>query len=123
MSDEPAASRALRERIFAGDGEMAAQMRTFDWPASELGPVERWPESLTAIVGICLSSRVPFALYWGPHFNLLYNDAWRPIAGDKHPQCFGRKGYEVWPEIWDTLRPLFDGVVNEGKSVWSEDTL
>jgi signal transduction histidine kinase len=123
MSDEPAASRALLERIFAGDGEMAAQMRAFDWPGSDLGRVDRWPESLTAIVGICLSSRVPFALYWGPHFNLLYNDAWRPIAGDKHPSCFGRKGYEVWPEIWDTLHPLFDGVVNEGKSVWSEDTL
>jgi signal transduction histidine kinase len=117
------ASAASAERIFAGEGEMAARMRALDWSASDLGPVESWPESLTSVVSLCLASRVPFALYWGENFNLLYNDAWRPIAGDKHPGCLARSGREVWPEIWETIGPLFQGVVEAGESVWEEDSL
>jgi signal transduction histidine kinase len=113
----------LAEQIFAGDGEMATRMRAVDWSASGFGPLESWPESLISLVSVCLSSRVPFALYWGPDLHLLYNDAWIPIGGDKHPRILCIRGHEVWPEIWDVLGPMFHGVLHEGKNVWAEDAL
>jgi signal transduction histidine kinase len=112
----------LAADVFAGGGEMAELMRAYDWSQSELGPPETWPESLRSSLGVCLSSRFPFALYWGPDFNLLYNDAWQPISGDKHPESLGRKGQNVWPEIWDTIGPIFRGVRETGKGAWFEDS-
>jgi hypothetical protein len=116
-------SPGLAEQIFAGDGEMATLMRAVDWSASGFGPLESWPENLTSLVSVCLSSRVPFALYWGPDLHILYNDAWRPIGGAKHPRILCTPGHDVWPEIWDVLGPMFHGVMQEGKNVWAEDAL
>lgn len=54
---------------------------------------------------------------------LLYNDAWSPIPGSKHPWAIGRPGREVWPEIWDTIGPLYERVFASGEGVWQEDEL
>ena len=102
---------------------MGALMRTHDWAATPLGRPEGWPQSLRAAVSIMLNSRYPIALYWGPNLALLYNDDWSPIPGGKHPWALGRAGQEVWPEIWDTIGPLFEGVLSTGEGVWQEDEL
>jgi hypothetical protein len=52
---------------------------------------------------------------------LLYNDAWRPILGDKHPWALGRPAREVWPEIWSAIEPLFDTVRDTGQAIWRGD--
>jgi signal transduction histidine kinase len=70
-----------------------------------------------------LDSPFPIALYWGPEYILIYNTAWSPIAGDKHPWALGRPGREVWPEIWDIIGPEFDAVLTRGEGIWSEDRL
>ncbi|HET6409671.1 MAG TPA: response regulator, partial [Chthoniobacteraceae bacterium] len=54
---------------------------------------------------------------------LLYNDAWSPIAADKHPWALGRPGAEVWPEIWDDIAPLFQQVQATGVPVRRRDQL
>lgn len=54
---------------------------------------------------------------------VLYNDAYRPILGGKHPKFLGYPADEMWAEIWDTLGPLTDTVMNTGHSTWSEDLL
>ena len=56
----------LLRAIFPGESEMAEQMRAFDWAASDFGPVERWPENLRVAVRLCLTSRFPILLWWGP---------------------------------------------------------
>ena len=106
-----------------GGGEMGALMRAHDWSSTPLGPVESWPQSLRSALGICLNSRYPIALYWGPELALLYNDAWSPIPGVKHPWALGRPGREVWPEIWDSIGPLFERVLATGEGIWQEDEL
>lgn len=63
------------------------------------------------------------AIYWGDDLCLLYNDAWRPIVGNKHPWSMGRPGVEVWPEIWDAIHPLFRSVSTTGKATWRSDEL
>ncbi len=102
---------------------MGALMRGHDWQATPLGDVADWPQSLRSAVSIMLNSRYPIALYWGPELALLYNDAWSPIPGSKHPWALGRAGREVWPEIWDTIGPLYDKVRATGEGVWQEDEL
>src|ERR1700744_3791160 len=81
----------LAERIFAGGGEMASLIRRMDWANTSLGPVESWPQSLRTAVSICLGSRHPIVLWWGPERWMFYNDGYRPMLGDsKHPQFLGR---------------------------------
>jgi len=102
---------------------MGARMRELDWSSTPLGPVECWPQSLRSALSICLNSRFPIAIYWGPEYVLLYNDAWRPIVGNKHPWSLGRTGHEVWPEIWDIIGPMFGGVSETGEATWSDEQL
>jgi signal transduction histidine kinase len=104
-------------------GEMANLMRSWDWTHTVLGEPSGWPESLRSAVSICLGTRFPIAIYWGPRLGLLYNDAWRPILGAKHPRALGRAAREVWPEIWSTIGPLFEKVVETGEGSYNEDEL
>jgi len=59
----------------------------------------------------------------GPQLVLLYNDAWRPILGNKHPQSLGRPGCEVWGEIWDIMGAELNTVLATGQATWSDDLL
>ncbi len=106
-----------------GGGDMGALVRAHDWSRTALGPAAGWPQSLRSAAGIMLNSRYPIALYWGPELALLYNDAWRPIPGSKHPWALGRPAREVWPEIWNMIGPLFERVFATGEGTWSEDLL
>ena len=118
-----AADSSVNLAYLTAGGEMGARMRALDWAASPLGALDTWPQSLRSAVSIMLNSRYPIALYWGPALALLYNDAWSPILGVKHPWALGRPGREVWPEIWDTIGPLFETVLSTGEGVWLEDEL
>ena len=110
------------ELFFPGDSEMANRMRAFDWAATDFGPVENWPAPLRIAVRLCLTSRFPILLWWGPNLCLLYNDAYLPwLTEAKHPRALGRAGYESWSEIWDVIGPMLDGVVSTRKASWSED--
>lgn len=94
-----------------------------DWAATPLGPVDRWPQSLRTAVSVCLASRFPMLVWWGRHLVKIYNDAYLPILGDKHPRALGSPGARVWPEIWDTIGPMLAGVLAGGPATWSEDQL
>ncbi len=102
---------------------MGELIRQADWSRSPLGPIEQWPAVLTSTLGTCLTARFPMAIYWGDDLCLLYNDAWRPIVGNKHPWSIGRSGIEVWPEIWDAIHPLLESVRTTGTATWRSDEL
>src|SRR6478735_8570373 len=104
-----------------GGGAMGALVRQKDWAQAPFGPVESWPQSLRSAVSICLGSGFPIAIYWGPELALLYNEAWSPIPGAKHPRALGQPAREVWPEIWETIGPLFEHVLTTGEATRSKD--
>ena len=102
---------------------MAERMRAFDWAGTSIGPVQRWPQSLRMAVGICLASRHPMVIWWGPQLVLLYNDAWVPILGpSKHP-ALGKPGAGVWPEMWHIIGEQMRSVLATGEATWSDDQL
>jgi hypothetical protein len=107
-----------------GGGEMGARMRAMDWSKTTLGPVEGWPQSLRSTVSMLLPSKAQIVLFWGPDFTVVYNDAYRPVFGAKHPQALGVPGHEAWNEIWDcVLHGLLAGVVRTGEAFWGKDLL
>lgn len=123
-NDVEQARVSLSESLFTGGGEMGALMGTLDWSATPVGPVESWPQSLRTSVSICLASRFPILILWGADLVMLYNDAFRPILGaSKHPKAMGQRGRECWPEIWNTIGPMLNGVLTRGEATWSEDQL
>jgi PAS domain S-box-containing protein len=110
--------------FLAGGGEMGRRMREFDWSKTSLGPVAEWPQSLRSAVSILLPSKAQIVLFWGKELATLYNDAYRPVFGAKHPQVLGLPAREAWSEIWETgLRDLFEGVLRTGEAFWASDRL
>jgi len=102
---------------------MGERMRAIDWGRTAWGPIGTWSQALRTSVSICLSSRFPMILWWGPELRVLYNDAYIPMLGHKHPGVLGRSGIEAWGEIWDVISPLLHEVMTDGKASWSEDQL
>ncbi|MBE0691825.1 MAG: sensor histidine kinase [Aquamicrobium sp.] len=102
-----------------GGGEMGAAIRSHDWSASELGPPQNWPPSLKTAVGMALSSKFPKCVVWGPDLITLYNDAFRPILGDK-PLALGRSFRDVWSEAWHEIGPIAERAY-AGEATFIED--
>jgi PAS domain S-box-containing protein len=109
--------------LFPGDSEISVLLRGHDWTNTSLGPVETWPQSLKTSISICLNSAFPILVWWGPELVMLYNDAYAPIISNKHPRALGSPGREVFPEVWDTIGPMLEGVMLGGKAVRADDLL
>jgi PAS domain S-box-containing protein len=115
------ASAAGTLDFLSGAGEMARRIRKFDWTQTDLGPPMGWSMPLKTLLGLMLSSVQPMFMAWGPKRTWLYNDAFIPILGNKHPGALGRPALgEVWLEAADTLAPLFAKVFG-GEPVHMED--
>ena len=76
-------------------------IRTFDWSATALGPIETWPQSLKTATGLIIHSPVPIVMLWGDDGYMIYNDAYSVFAGGRHPKLLGSKVREGWPEVAD----------------------
>ncbi|HKW25827.1 MAG TPA: PAS domain S-box protein [Terriglobales bacterium] len=98
-------------------------MRSLDWSKTPLGSLSDWPQSLKTSLSICLASRFPIVMYWGPEYVVLYNDAYSAILGRKHPWALGQRCRDCWAEIWDTIGPMLDNVVRTGEATWSNHLL
>jgi PAS domain S-box-containing protein len=82
-----------------GTGELVSLIRSFDWAATALGPLDRWPQSLKTATGLLLLSPVPIVMLWGEDGYMIYNDAYSGFAGGRHPKLLGSKVREGWPEV------------------------
>ena len=52
-----------------------------------------------------LDSAVPMFIVWGSDETFLYNDAYVPILGRRHPEALGRPFAQVWPEAYAAVAP------------------
>lgn len=109
--------------LFASGGEMGRRIQAFDWSATAIGAIESWSQSLQIALQILLLSKFPMQILWGTEYVQFYNDAYIPIAGNKHPTALGQRGEDCWKEVWDFAGPLLDQVMTTGTATWSEDQL
>jgi len=88
---------------------------------SPLGPVCDWSNALNAATRLMLPSHAEIVMFWGPQFCALYNEAYAPTIGDKHPRALGQPARIWWGELWDDLGPLLQGVRDTGETFWAKD--
>jgi hypothetical protein len=109
------------KKLFA-DSVMGNSVLAKDWAATPIGPPSSWPLGLRSAVVLCLSSRFPMMVLWGPDLIGIYNDGMRPVLGSvKHPDGLGAPAREVWSEIWEVIGPLFFGVLDTGQATWEQN--
>ncbi|HJU16229.1 MAG TPA: PAS domain S-box protein [Stellaceae bacterium] len=102
--------------------EMARRVGEKDWSKTPLGAVATWSHSLKLSVALVLASGFPMAVRWGPELVQIYNDAYRAILREKHPQALGRPISEVWPEVCPELEPLSRAILSgERAAYFAED--
>ncbi len=95
---------------------MAALIRQHDWAKAGLGRIGTWSEAMRAAVDILLELPVPAVLLCGRDLVQIYNDPYRRVLGNRHPAALGQPTRKCWPEVWDFNRPLYEAVLEEGKS-------
>jgi PAS domain S-box-containing protein len=104
--------------------DMRTRVRDFDWEATSLGPRDKWPESLKLMLKVILDSGFPMSVRWGPDLIVLYNDAYAPLLGERHPTAFGKPLRDVWPEIYGELGRLHEEILRGDRgSFFAEDHL
>jgi signal transduction histidine kinase len=103
-----------------GGGEMGKLIRSMDWSATALGPIETWPQSLRTTVGLALASNFPMAIAWGPGHVQIYNDGYWPICGGKHPHSMGQDFSVCWESAWPVIGESF-GRASAGETSYLEN--
>jgi PAS domain S-box-containing protein len=114
-------SAAPEQQILDDRLEMQRRVRSFDWSMTSIGRRDSWSPALKTTVSLLLANRFPMLLWWGPDYISIYNDAYIPILGQKHPWALGKPVRECWSEIWSVLEPLIDTPFHGGPSTWSDD--
>jgi two-component sensor histidine kinase/PAS domain-containing protein len=99
---------------------MRQAIETHDWSGTSLGPRAQWPQSLRTVVDLMMDSGFAMCAGWGPDLVMIYNDAYAPILGKRHPAALGKTWAEAWPDVWDEIGPLIDRVM-AGESVQFDD--
>ena len=113
------ASQGWLDSVGAGSG-VGREVASIDWARSELGDPAEWPLELRALVMLCLTTRFPMLVTWGPRLLMIYNDGYREMIGDKHPAALGSPMAVVWAEIWDDVGALVEEVMRTGEPTWAE---
>ena len=113
--------RTLTERVLAGGGDAGALARSVDWSKTAIGPVETWSQTLRSTASLVLNNHSGMLLWWGPEFIQIYNDAYRPVLGDKHPRAMGQPFSECWKEVFHILGPMAERPFRGGPASTSDD--
>ena len=87
------------QQYFSANDEVSRLMRSHDWRASPLGPPQQWEQSLRNAVDLVLGSQFPMFILWGEQLCCIYNAAYRPILGARHPDALGQPFTRIWPEL------------------------
>jgi hypothetical protein len=88
-SKQPVSSAFLGSHAEAP--ELSRLIQEKDWSQTAIGPMSRWSPTLKTIVNFLVANRFPILLWWGPDYVSIYNDAYRPVLGTKHPMALARR--------------------------------
>ena len=91
-----------------------------DWAATALGAEDTWSPTLRTAASTALNSRFGMLLMWGPELVMIYNDAYAPALGNRHPDALGRRVEDVWVDVWADIRPMIDEVFAGGTTYFED---
>ncbi|EJL22172.1 PAS domain-containing protein [Novosphingobium sp. AP12] len=77
-----------------------------DWDSTSLGEISTWPSSFRALVSAVLACPTAMFLAWGPDLRTFFNDAYRPILGQRASNIMGIPLAELWHDNWSEISPL-----------------
>ena len=110
--------------FLSGGGELGERIQLHDWSATPLGPLSDWPQPLRSAVSLCVRSQFPIIIHWGwPDLVVLYNDAFIPMIGSKHPSALGTRLFDSWLELRPTIEGMLQTVLTAGKAALAENLL
>ncbi|AZL73793.1 ATP-binding protein [Pseudomonas oryziphila] len=95
----------------------SARISSFNWGATPLGPLTRWPPALRIAVDMLLLSAYPCALVWGPALTVIHNEAYPvPLGERSHAQ--GDSFDALWATVWDDMgAAVFQALEGQGSLV------
>ncbi|KAL1648729.1 hypothetical protein SLS58_001905 [Diplodia intermedia] len=98
-------------------------IRGIDWTKTPLGPIESWSPTLKFMCNLVMACPNPALIFWGPDLNLIYNEAYIPIAGAKHPAMLGAPPWVSFEEAWDDFEPFLRNCEETGCGAMVENML
>jgi signal transduction histidine kinase len=107
--------------FLAGGGEAGALARAVDWAATPLGPPETWSQALRSAAALVLHCEWQMILWWGPELTQIYNDAYTPVLGAKHPRAMGQRFRDCWAEVFHILGPMAEQPYRGGPASVADD--
>jgi signal transduction histidine kinase/CheY-like chemotaxis protein len=108
-------------QCLAGPGETCSIALAVDWPSTAIGPVDSWSQALRSAASLVLHNHSPMLLWWGEEFVQIYNDAYRPVLGAKHPRAMGQRFRDCWSEVFHILGPMAERPYRGGPASVSDD--
>ncbi|WP_167620189.1 PAS domain-containing protein [Paracoccus ravus] len=99
---------------------MARLVEQHDWSATALGRRAGWSAVLSATVQMVLDHGFPSLLLWGRDLVQIYNDGFRDLMGERHPDGLGKQTHDCWPERKSANQQIYDRVW-KGESLTFED--
>ncbi|TKC97958.1 sensor histidine kinase [Polyangium fumosum] len=112
--------------LIARSGAAGALVAGLAWSETPLGPLASWPPRVKVVIETVLASGFPLCVLLGAepaHARVVYNDAFAPLLGHKHPSAMGRTAREVWPESWDFFEWALRQVWHAGQPVTGKDLM
>lgn len=104
----------------AWDRRLPKSIDEFDWAQTPLGAKESWPAALRTTYDIMMGTEFATCATWGPEQTLIYNAAYIPFLGARHPDALGQPIHEVWSDVWGDIAPLI-ARARAGERVYMEN--
>lgn len=93
--------------IFASEPEPFLDIvQCVDWASTSLGPMVDWSAQLQQTFSQVIADSRPIALYWGPDYITIYNEAFSKYCGAAHPGRLGCSAIETWPHLKNKLEEM-----------------
>jgi hypothetical protein len=91
-----------------------------DWATTALGAEDTWSPTLRTAASTALNSQFGMLLMWGPELVMIYNDAYAPALGNRHPGALGRRVEDVWVDVWADIVAMIDEVFAGGTTYFED---
>lgn len=92
-----------------------------DWSSTPLGHPAAWPTLLKQAFNQILADSRPLAMYWGPQYILLYNEAFSKLCGSQHPGLLGKPVEAAWPRAGGKLKDVMIATAKKRRTIVEDE--